>query len=206
MATANSTTHTNDIYSEILKITLDVNRVNDLRVGTDLYRLDTREDRYNKGEFVPVLVSITTGIQYGLSWYALAALRCVTSECKVEWLSDFKGSAGATNLQTLVKEHTGKDLSEIKLKVVHQLKVGNRMITTRQEPVYQDNCYEGVLKYSIEVRKLLAGRTQAAVVDNFGEYGIKKAALRDELHTTAVKAGMATEQNTVYVPVFEFIF
>lgn len=194
------------LLSLICAVRLDYKRVNDVTVTDGVLTIGFFDMTDSTGKSdTRICLKNAKGEEYQVSDRQLAGLRIATGAVTATWLDEFRTDANGCVFQVKARElvEKGKDLSEVKFKVVKHLKVKNTMINSIDTPVYKDNCYEGALEYTRGVRTLLAGKTQ----DFFrtAEYSRGMAELRERLHATAVKPGKGINENCVLLPVFEVI-
>lgn len=194
------------LLSLICAVRLDYKRVNDVTVTDGVLTIGFFDVKDSTGKSeVRVCLKNEKGDEYQVSERQLAGLRIANGAVNATWLDEFRTDANGSVFQTKARElvEKGKDLDNVKFKVVKHLKVKNNMVTTSDTPVYRDNCYEGALEYTRGIRTLLAGKTQ----DFFrtADYSRGMAELRERLHTTTVKPGKGIAENCVLLPVFEVI-
>ena len=122
-----------------------------------------------------------------------------------EFLDDFKNDDKAQTLQDVARDlqTENKSLEDLRLKVVAQLKVRNHAVETQDTPTYEDFCYEGSREYKRKVDALLEGKD--ADFFKTPEYWRPISILREELHSTTLRAGYKKDSNIVLLPVFSII-
>jgi hypothetical protein len=193
------------LLSEICAIVLDFKRLNDVNMG-ETYAIDFCERKNSAGvvEERPCLRGVRND-EYVVTIPQLAALRIANGPLTAKWLDEFKSDTNATMLQEKAKElqAAGSNMSNLKFKVVAQVKIRNEFCNVSDTPVYQDKCYEGITEYTKGLRALVSGKVGDFYKSNEYRFGIRD--LREKLHATNVKPGKAIAENIVLLPVFEII-
>jgi hypothetical protein len=194
------------LLSEICAITLNFKRINDVTLGDAVYSIIFKDVTDTAGAVETKLFVRDDKMQdYGMTIRQLAALRVALGPIKATWFDEFREDANATNFQAKALEMAaaGIDLSTIKLKVVHQVKIKNEFVPGGATAVYQDMCYEGITEYRTKLRDLTKGKAK----DFWSTYEYSSAVreLREKLHATNIKSGKAIDANIVMLPIFSII-
>jgi len=192
------------LLSAICGMRLGVNRLNDVTVvANELYRIDFFSAKARDGkEYEGNCLKDSKEVEYVANDYQLAALRVATGTISSPWLEDFKNDPNGSILQTYVKTNNidGEGLKAMRFKAVQLLKIRNSL-ATGDVPVYKDFCYEGAAGYLKAIRALLKDKDADFYTTREYSDGVREA--RETLHATPLKPGKATDDNIVYVPVFQ---
>lgn len=194
------------ILSLICEVRLGVNRINDVKLDNETYRIDFVE--YVKSDdtidYKPCLRN-SKNKPYEMSERQLAALRMATGDLTSGFLDEFRNDDKAQTLQDVARElqSANKAIDDLRIKVVAQLKVRNHSVSTQDTPTYEDFCYEGHKEYKKKLNDLLEGKD--ADFFKTPEYWRPLSLLREELHSTALRTGYAKPSNIVLLPVFKVV-